>query len=94
MTRSAAESVESMERLVFETFGVIPGAEVRHDGNSVLLRTGYNVDLCNGVFQVRWNEKTAERELERYIAEFGRTGTPFIVHTSDLSTPGLGANEN
>ena len=85
--KALAESVETAVRLGFELFGAIPGAEIRKDDHSILIRTGAKIDLCNGVFKVRWSDQNAEQEIDRYVAEFAETGTPFLVHTTDLSTP-------
>lgn len=86
-----AESIETLERLGFELFGIVPGAEIRDDGGAIMIRTGVKVALCNGVFRVRWDENGLEREIDRYVAEFARTETPFMIHTTDVSTPrGIG----
>lgn len=85
--KALAESVETAVRLGFELFGAIPGVDIRKDDNSILIRTGAKIDLCNGVFKIRWSDQNAEREIDRYLTEFAKTGTPFLVHTTDLSTP-------
>lgn len=88
---SVVESIETIERLGFELFGVLPGAEIRDDGGAIMFRTGVRVALCNGVFKIRWDQSGMEREIERYAAEFASTGTPFMIHTTDASTPrGIG----
>lgn len=81
------ESIETIERLGFELFGILPGAMVRDDGGAIVIRTGVESALCNGVFRIRWDEKDLEREIDRCVAEFARTGTPFMFHVSDASAP-------
>lgn len=85
------ESIETLERLGFELLHVLPEAEIRDDGGAVMIRTGAKAALCNGVFRIRWDSGSMEREIDRYLAEFARTATPFMIHTTDVSTPpGLG----
>lgn len=85
--KTVAESVETLERLGFELFGILPGAEIRDDGGAIYFRTGVKAPLCNGLFRLRWDERDVERELDRYTAEFARDATPFIVHTFAATTP-------
>lgn len=68
-----AESIETLERLGFELIGIVPGAKIRDDGGAIMVRTGAKAALCNGVFRIRWDSNSMEREIDRYAAEFART---------------------
>ena len=74
--KSIAESIETLERLGFELFGVVPGAVVRDDGGAVMIRTGVKVALCNGVFRVRWTRKTWSGRSTAIWPSFRRAALP------------------
>ena len=76
-----------MDRLGFELLGILPGAEIRPDSGATFIRTGVKISLFNGLFRIRWSKEEARGAVDRYVSEFSKEGTPFIVHTSALSTP-------
>jgi ribosomal protein S18 acetylase RimI-like enzyme len=86
-TKELIQMTELLQTEAFATFSVIPGSVFHKNSDSSILMSGVNAALLNGIFDIRWNEKTALKNLQFYKKEFQQKNLPFMVHVFPHSSP-------